>query len=226
MKKLPILLMVLVLISCSPSEKGTIYWVNSYKVDCVGVGPMKCLQVQKAEQMNETSWQNFYSEIEGFEYEPGFLYKISVKEEQLDASDVPADGASIKYTLLKILEKTMDPKLQLNDIWVVISIEGEEVEPAGEGERRKDAQMEIQLAGSKVSGTDGCNNFTGTIELVSAEDIHFGPLASTRKMCMDMTLPDKFNRAISQVKKYKINNLRLTLLNEQGQTLMVLKKVD
>ena len=107
-----LIFILLTMSSCSSShhrvENNTtsIYWVNSHKVPCEGVAPMQCLQVKKAE--NE-SWQYFYSQIVGFDFEPGYLYKIEVREEGLDPSQLPQDVSSIKYTLVSVLEKNPDP---------------------------------------------------------------------------------------------------------------------
>ena len=102
----------LISVACSSESSQTnnmnisIYWVNSHKVPCEGVAPMQCLQIKKAE--NE-SWQYFYSQIAGFDFEPGYLYKIEVREEKLDPKKVPADASSVKYTLVSVIEKNEDP---------------------------------------------------------------------------------------------------------------------
>ena len=67
---------------------------------------MNCLQIKRAE---EEDWQYFYSQITGFDFEPGHLYKIEVQEEKLDPDQVPADASSIKYSLVSVLEKNVDP---------------------------------------------------------------------------------------------------------------------
>lgn len=86
-----------------PGER--IYWVNSRKVDCIGVGPMKCLQVQKGQNRDSGDWEFFYDQIDGFDFEEGYLYKLIVKEEERSASETPADASSINYKLVKLLEK-------------------------------------------------------------------------------------------------------------------------
>lgn len=107
------LLIVLPLIttSCKTSKSGEkdtyTYWVNSARVPCVGVGPMECLQIRKGESED---WQLFYSDIEGFDFEPGYLYRLRVREEKLDLAQVPADASSIRFILIAIEEKTPDPK--------------------------------------------------------------------------------------------------------------------
>lgn len=68
--------------------------------DCVGVGPMKCLQVKETES---APWQNFYSKIEVFTYEPGYEYQLLVRTEKRE--NVPADASTIKYILVKEVSK-------------------------------------------------------------------------------------------------------------------------
>lgn len=57
------------------SPKPTVLYVDSKLVDCVGVGPQQCMLIK--EDFN-SEWQMFYSSIEGFEYQEGTEYKISV----------------------------------------------------------------------------------------------------------------------------------------------------
>ena len=85
--------------STSDSEKTFI--VGPETADCTGVAPMKCLQVKEKES---DSWQNFYTNIEGFTYEPGYEYVLKVKTEKIE--NPPMDGSSIKYTLVKQVSKT------------------------------------------------------------------------------------------------------------------------
>lgn len=75
--------------------------VGPQTADCTGVAPMKCLQVK--EKPTE-SWTNFYTNIEGFTYEPGYEYVLKVKTEKI--ANPPMDGSSIKYTLIKQVSKT------------------------------------------------------------------------------------------------------------------------
>lgn len=75
--------------------------VGPETADCTGVAPMKCLQVKETPSSN---WTNFYSNIEGFTYEPGYEYVLKVKTEKIE--NPPADGSSIKYILVKQVSKT------------------------------------------------------------------------------------------------------------------------
>ena len=76
-------------------------YVGPKKVDCTGVGPMKCLQVRETE---DGEWTLFYTSIQGFEYEEGYNYKLEVRRE--DVPNPPADAPSIRYILVKEISKT------------------------------------------------------------------------------------------------------------------------
>jgi heat shock protein HslJ len=217
---------ILIFASCvaPKTDDAEIYWINSYKVDCVGVGPMKCLLIQKNKSIKPEQWQNFYSEIEGFEFEAGYICKLKVKEE--NQVNVPADASSVKYSLVKVLQKKKDPKLSINANWIAISIDEEEIKAGEEADGQKNAQIEIRIPEMRIVGNDGCNSITGSITKFDDGIIEFGPIAGTRMMCADMTIPDKFNIALSMVRSYKILNMKLILLDEEGKELVVFKKVD
>lgn len=82
-------------------EDEVIMYIASEQVDCVGVAPMKCMQVRNSEDSN---WTYFYSNIKGFTYEPGYEYKLIVKKTEV-TKPVPADASSISYSLVKEVKK-------------------------------------------------------------------------------------------------------------------------
>lgn len=53
---------------------------------------------------DDASWRALYGGIEGFEFEPGYEYRLRVKTEQV--ANPPADGSSVRYTLLAEVSKT------------------------------------------------------------------------------------------------------------------------
>lgn len=75
--------------------------VGPERVDCVGVGPRKCLVVDGL---------YFYDSIDGFDYEPGYRYLIRM--ERYDAwpehEEPPQDASMYGYRLIEILEKTRE----------------------------------------------------------------------------------------------------------------------
>ncbi len=104
------MMLLLVAAACNPSatkpaDDGAIktIYINSKKADCTGVAPMKCLQYR---EKPDGPWLNWYSDIEGFNYEEGNLYTIEIKETKI--TNPPADGSSIKWTLVKELQKEKD----------------------------------------------------------------------------------------------------------------------
>ncbi len=82
--------------SAGPVEK-TLY-IGAELVDCVGVAPMRCMQVK---ENPEDAYQFFYNEIEGFTFEPGFTYEVRVLVEPV--ANAPADASNLKYTLIEIV---------------------------------------------------------------------------------------------------------------------------
>lgn len=214
-----LLAMVIITSACSPKAEIETLWVNSLKTDCDAVGLTECLMIQDGEKIDPQAWENFYSPIEGFEYQSGYLYQIQVKKE--DVENVAADASSFKFTLVKVLNKEIDPKLRLNDIWVCTSIFGEEV-----GSREKAITIEFHLQDKRILGSDGCNNFNGGISVVGQDILKLGPIAGTRMMCQDMDMSDKFNKALNKIERYEINDMTLYLYCEEGNELMTLKKVD
>lgn len=93
-------------IQCITNKKNLlanekIIFVAPNKIDCTGVVRMKCLQTKDKESDN---WSNFYSNIEGFNYQSGYEYVLQIKTEKVE--NTPADASSIKYTLVREISKT------------------------------------------------------------------------------------------------------------------------
>lgn len=209
--------------SVSLAENEVLYWVNSLRADCVGVAPMSCLQVQEGDELKQDSWQLFYSSIDGFSYEAGYVYKLLLEKLDLPLEQVPEDASSIRYTLVKVLEKTIDARLGLNDIWALESIQGEMIVLAGDSQR---PQLEIHLRDMKMMGNDGCNGFFASISALDSDVITFGPIAGTRKYCQQMNIPDSFNQQLNKVTAYQLKNLRLRFFDAKGEELLVFRKID
>lgn len=203
------------------AEERTL-WVNSAKRDCTGVAPMSCLQVQEGEERGE-QWSLFYSPIEGFEYVPGYLYKLRVEVEDLAPEEVPADGSSKRYTLVEIVEKKRDTRLRVNDIWMLETIAGEPIALSPGAERPR---LEIQVAQNRVLGFAGCNTFGSVLERLGENEIVFGPLAATRKMCPDMTTETAFLAALGEVRAYAVRDGTLVLSDESGAPRLGFRKTD
>ncbi len=70
--------------------------VAAQKRECMGVGPMECLVVDG---------NNWYSDIEGFEFEAGFEYELKI-EKNPRPEPIPADANAFTYKLIEVLAKT------------------------------------------------------------------------------------------------------------------------
>ncbi len=124
--------------------------VGPQTADCTGVAPMKCLQVKENASGN---WTNFYSNIEGFTYEPGYEYVLKVKTEKIE--NPPADGSSIKYTLVKQVSKTKKAELAANEKTIIVGPQTVECS-AGAGR--------MQCMQVKESASENWTNFYSHIE--------------------------------------------------------------
>lgn len=86
--------------NANAAGKTETFYINSKLVDCVGVGPQKCMQVRNSPK---SDWTLFYGGIEGFTFVPGYQYKLKVAVTKV--KNPPADGSSLNYKLVKMLGK-------------------------------------------------------------------------------------------------------------------------
>lgn len=93
-----LLLLLPFLSSCNNTYKTL--FVAPQKVDCMGAAPQKCLQIRESADQN---WENFYGNIQNFDYQEGYNYKVKVQVTELE--NPPQDASSLVYTLIEILSK-------------------------------------------------------------------------------------------------------------------------
>lgn len=109
MKNIIVFVVLSFLASCAVSEETSAETltlrVNSYTVECVGEVEGRCLLVQEGSAIGTEDWEYFYFQdgIEGFNYEPGYVYDLLVRK--IPVKEPPMDGSSIHYKLIRILEK-------------------------------------------------------------------------------------------------------------------------
>ncbi|MEN2283642.1 DUF4377 domain-containing protein [Algoriphagus sp. SE2] len=224
--KIYLSLIVIILSVMSCEKEGTdieTWWINSSKKDCVGVGPMSCLQIQKAKTLEEGNWQFFYDQIQGFDYEPGYIYQIKVKVSDR-STPVPADASSKVYQLVEIMSKEMDENLRITNTWKLLKV-GEIENPIN---KKSNETLIFEFNASEMSffGDMGCNTVRGKIQSIDSTNIEFGPGASTKMACIDMSVENEILKAITATKTYQIGENQLTLLDDNGAVLMVFQAVD
>ena len=102
-KNILILITIGILFSCSNDDNESEIInlrVNHFRSTGFTLVPTLKLLVQEGNDIGTDIWTNFSTNIEGFIYEPGNIYNLLVKKETID--NPPADGSSLKYTLIEI----------------------------------------------------------------------------------------------------------------------------
>lgn len=168
MKKIGLLLIsALALFTACDNAKDTVKMtVASEKRMAMGVAPMEVLQVKEGDA---TEWSFFYSNIEGFNYEPGYEYVLEVKKEQLE-QPTPADASSIKYTLVKEVSKTektsenMLEGIKLDYVWTgkVLELSGSDI-----GKGAAAGKVPVKVVKVAVTALNGDN-----LPFASGDTIH------------------------------------------------------
>lgn len=87
-------------LGCTGSAKTETLTVQHYKVPCQGESTMMCYLVKKQDQAD---WEYFYDEIQGLDYEWGYVYTLEVSTETI--TNPPQDGSSIATKVEKVLKK-------------------------------------------------------------------------------------------------------------------------
>ncbi len=224
-----IITLLLTLLSCNNKQqnKEINIWVNSFLSDSTAVMPQKSLLIQKGDTIKNYAWVKISNDIEGFDYIPGRLYKLKVKEEFISDKDPSTDASSKKYILLEILENKIDPKLQLNNMWQLAEISGKSIDFFNSNKGFTDLKpyLEINVNKSVAVGYDGCNKITGILGNIDNQNILFLKVIKTPLLCKNMELPELLKKGLKAVNKYKIIDGNLVLLYKDIE-LMKFIKVD
>lgn len=99
------LIAAIIFTACITNQKSaekTIYIGPELQSCMAGVAEILCMQVKWTKEQEE--WEYFYGNIEGFNYEPGYEYELTVKEEKI--KNPPAGGSQLKYILTEEISKT------------------------------------------------------------------------------------------------------------------------
>ncbi|WP_293916095.1 MULTISPECIES: DUF4377 domain-containing protein [unclassified Sphingobacterium] len=162
--------------------------VKENRVDCTGVGRMKCYMVK---YNNSKDWEYFYSGFQHFNYEEGYRYKLLVKRTKL--KNVPADASSYTYDVIKVLSKTKAGNVKEENTalaflekhtWKLLSLRGKLQENSG-------AFMNFDIDKNSVSGNSSCNNYFGTVRF-NGNKITFTNVGSTQKACLNDNIEREF----------------------------------
>jgi len=201
-------------------ETKTLY-VASYKKECEGVGKQTCYLIK---ENPEDEWMMFYSEIEGFDYQAGMVYTITV--EIIPVENPPADGSMFEYKLVSVDRTDVPDYLAsgLYDIWGLARLKGNDVNLK---EQPSTPMIEINTREKALVGSTGCNQFNSTFEY-NMEDQSFSvffPVAMTKRGCPENAVEQDFLDALEQVNGYSKKGITLFLLVD-GETIMEFRKMD
>lgn len=194
------------LYSCSNSSKKIIY-ISDSKVNCTGVAPQKCLQIKEEGQ---TDWTYFYGQIVDFDYEEGFFYKIKV--EVIKVENPPADGSSLKYKLIEILDKSKTPLNLDQGSWLVTQLKDQD-------SFGRNPFIKIDLSKNEINGNTSCNRFSAKIN-VSKNKVDISEVISTEMMCKDIGVETAFLDALKSITSYTLKDEKLQFLDKNQELLI------
>ena len=87
-------------VGCGQDEHIETLIIGPYKVDCVGAFEQECYLEFNEERQR---WEFFYDGIEGFDFEPGFIWTLKVKV--VDIGTEIQDTGRYDYYLVKVISK-------------------------------------------------------------------------------------------------------------------------
>lgn len=146
---------------------------------CTGVAPQNCFQVKYKKSKD---WEFFYSQIEGFEYTPGYRYVIDVKRTK--RKNIPADASAYTYKLKRIIKKEKVANEAATELAFIAKYKWNLIQINGTMPPASSAYLIFQADGKRMSGSGGCNRIGGGFELTK-DKISFSKIVSTMMACPD-----------------------------------------
>ncbi|WP_447635955.1 DUF4377 domain-containing protein [Flavobacterium microcysteis] len=146
---------------------------------CTGVAPQNCFQVKYKKSKD---WEFFYSQIEGFEYTPGYRYVIDVKRTK--RKNIPADASAYTYKLKRIIKKEKIANGAATELAFIAKYKWNLIQINGTMPPASSAYLIFQADGKRMAGSGGCNRIGGGFELTK-DKISFSKIVSTMMACPD-----------------------------------------
>lgn len=174
--------------SFAQKAKNVKVYVKPYKVACSDQSNQQCLQVKFCD---EKTWQPLSTTIKGFDYVPGYDYKLKVV--QTESSGQPL------YELKKVVSKKVAPLMNVyNKKLMLTKINGKDVSTGG-------VYATIDPATQNIFGYSGCNRFNVSYDQDKKGNINIYSGMGTLMACEQskMNLELEFLAAF-QNQKFKI----------------------
>ena len=110
----------------------------------------------------------------------------------------------------------------LNGEWTIVKVEGKTIT---KGDCENVPFLGFETAKKNLYGNTGCNMLTGSLagDLKNGK-IDFSQTGTTQMLCADMKVEGMVLEALKKSKKYTINNNEMTLNDNGGNVVVVLKK--
>lgn len=206
-----ILFFLLITVFCDAKGNKT-FFVADRKAPCAGT--FECIQIR---EKTKDQWRVFSDTIEGFSYEEGYEYKISVQP--LQTLNTQSGIYEEKYKLLKVISKRKtdyNPTQKLFEKkWVLKSMFD-----AKNTFRMNDTAIFIRfsLNDGRAAGRGSCNSFTASFTSDDSK-ISITGLAATKMLCKGEQLENILFKFYKNTTTYKIAGNYLTLYQPDGSDL-------
>jgi heat shock protein HslJ len=201
-------------IIANETDAGKI-WVNSFIDNCdINAPNVYYLQTQEGTEKPDGNWDCLHQTIQGFVFEPGYLYQLEVKS-------VITEGLP-SLSLIQVISKERDPDyFRIYDIWAATHMNGEVLDVTATR-----PNLEINLTTMKIMGKGMCNQYFGKIEKYTTSTIKFGPIAGTKMMCPEIKQEQLFLEALKVTTSFEIKSMTLRLFNSNKEEVLRFQKVD
>ncbi len=138
-----------------------------------------------------------------------------------------SDGKKVEGNLadMYILNKSQQsPSTQLENAlaksqWQLTQLYGETIEAA---KLTEVPFLKFTPTEKRINGNAGCNLFFGSYELSSDSALRFSQIGATKRFCPNMSVEDRFLKALNETTRMKIQGNSLVLLNGDDEEMMVL----
>lgn len=204
----------------SNNEEIEIWTLADRTQECIGEGTMQCLLYKRE---GESTWQIQYDGVEGFNFEAGNHYRIRVRKEQVE--NPPADGSSIVYHLVEILEERPSRPIEgvINDTWGVVELNGETVFPG-----KQEMTIELNTRTNMVNAFAGCNRMGGTLNVLDGDSrsVRIANVFATEMFCEGkMELERQFQKTVEKINRLEFERAELRAFHN-NELLFKARRID
>lgn len=197
--------------------------VKDHSIPCnSGAHHGDCLVVKKG---CFGKWENFHTNIKGFDYKEGTSYKIKVKRTE-KTGKLPADASAYNYELVKVINSktTNDSKTVSSNKSMLPTDKMTITQINGKTAKSNKVSLTFDSKEGRYYGSAGCNNYSGTYT-INGDKITCNPGMSTMMACGDqeiMNQESQIHAIFTNVLTFKKDGNNVSLINDKNQVLLKL----